>query len=653
MPRTRCDVLLTNAIVLTMDERFSIHEGGAVAVHEGAVVAVGDISAEFEADEIIDCQGRVVMPGLVNAHTHAPMALLRGLADDLRLDVWLMGYMMPVEREFVRPDFVALGTKLACAEMIRSGTTSFADMYYFEETVAEAAAGAGMRAMCAQTVLKFPAPDAASYEDSLARARDFIRRWKGHRLIVPAVAPHAPYTCTAEILRACADLASEFDVPLHTHIAETALEVEQSNREHGMTVVPWIRRQRLFDARVLAAHCVHVDQGEMRTLKDAGAGVAHNPTSNLKLGSGVAPVSRMLEVGLAVGIGTDGAASNNDLDMFEEMRLAALLAKGIANDPTALQARDAVALATRHGARAMHLGSVTGSLEAGKRADLIVIDLDRLHNVPRFRRDPSAVYSQLVYAAKSTDVVDVMCDGRWLMRDRRLLTLDEQSLQVDARDMARRIDVFLIQREQSVLQKLIAIGGAAEQESFEVQVKARLSSPDAALRALASDAITVIRAVHYHQYDTYFFFDDPAEGSLRYREDEFLDDQDQVLSARARLTLTGPSREAAFGSVLLFRSRFFAPATHSPRFYREYFKPARERDVEKDRRRWLVAFRGVQFYVHVDHLVSPHAGAYFLEVKSRTWSRRDAQDKAAIITELLELLGARADEAIEEGYVAL
>jgi 5-methylthioadenosine/S-adenosylhomocysteine deaminase len=257
-----------------------------------------------------------------------------------------------------------------------------------------------------------------------------------------------------------------------------------------------------------------------------------------------------------------------------------------------------------------------------------------------------------VYAAKATDVVDVMCNGRWLMRDRRLLTLDEAGLRSAARDVARRIDTFLIEREQSVLQKLIAIGGVAEQESFEVQVKARLASADAVERALAGDEITVIRATHYHQYDTYFYFDDPAQGRLRYREDEVLDEQDSVVSARARLTLTGPSREASFGSVLLFRSRFFAPATHSPRFYREYFKPAREREVEKDRRRWLVAYRGVQFYVHVDRLLNPGAGD-FLEVKSRTWSRRDAQDKAAVITEFLVHLGAQPEDAIEADYVEL
>jgi 5-methylthioadenosine/S-adenosylhomocysteine deaminase len=651
--RSPCDLLLVNAHVLTMDERYTVYAPGSIAVRAGEILGVGDIEGQYEPFETVDCLGRVVLPGLVNAHTHAPMTLVRGLADDLRLDVWLMGYMMPVEREFVRPDFVSLGTRLACAEMIRSGTTCFADMYYFEEAVAEATSAAGLRAVCAQTVLKYPSPDAASFEDALTRAREFIGAWKGHPLIVPAVAPHAPYTCTTEILRACAELACEFDVPLHTHLAETALEVEQSRREHGMPVVPWVKKQRLFDARVLAAHCVHVDEGELRVLKDAGAGIAHNPTSNLKLGSGVAPVAKMLELGASVGIGTDGTASNNDLDMFEEMRLAALLAKGINGDPTALPARQALAMATRIGARAVHLGGITGSLEPGKRADLIVVDLQQAHHVPRFARDPNAVYAQLVYAGKASDVVDVMCNGRWLMRERRLLTLDEDALRSAAADLARRIDAFLIRREQSVLQKLIAIGGAAEQESFEVQVKAHLDSVETVFAALASEDITVIRAVRYHQYDTYFFFDDPSQGRLRYREDESVDERNAVKSARARLTHTGLSHEAAFGAVLLFRSRFFAPATHSPRFYREYFKPQRERDIEKDRRRWLVGYRGVEFYVHVDRLLKPAIDGCFLEVKSRTWSRRDAQDKAAVIVDLLERLGARKEQTIQADYVEL
>jgi 5-methylthioadenosine/S-adenosylhomocysteine deaminase len=651
-----CDVRLTNATILTMDARFSVHRSASLAIVGDTIVAVGAAADEFvpaETGATIDCRGRVVMPGLVNAHTHVPMTLLRGLADDLRLDVWLMGYMMPVEREFVSPDFVRLGTQLGCAEMIRSGITCFADMYYFEEAIAEATAHAGLRALCTQTVLRFPTPDATSYEDSLARARDFIERWRGHDLIVPGPAPHAPYTCNAEILRACAELAVEFDVPLHTHLAETALEVDESRRTHGMPVVPWVKKQGLLDAKVLAAHCVHVDEGEMRALKNANAGVAHNPTSNLKLGAGVAPVSRMRELGLDVGIGTDGPASNNDLDMFEEMRLAALLAKGTTGDPTALPARDALAMATSIGARALHLDRLTGSLEPGKRADLIVVDLDRLHNVPAFDRDPNGVYAQIVYAAKSTDVSDVMCNGRWLMRDRALLTLDEEALRAAAREAARRVDVFLTSREVNVLQKLVAVGGAIEQESFEVQVKARVASEGPVLAVLQSEALTMIRASHYHQYDTYWSFDDPDQGWLRYREDEFLDKDGQVSGARSRLTLTGRTREEEFGAVLLSRSRYLAPATQSTRFYREYFRPAAEHVVEKDRRRWQVVYRGVEFYVHLDRLVNPARDGWFVEIKSRTWSRRDAQDKASVITELLALFGMAPDDTISDGYVDL
>jgi 5-methylthioadenosine/S-adenosylhomocysteine deaminase len=401
---------------------------------------------------------------------------------------------------------------------------------------------------------------------------------------------------------------------------------------------------------VLAAHCVHVDEGEMRTLRNARAGVAHNPTSNLKLGSGIAPVMKMLETGLPVGIGTDGAASNNDLDMFEEVRLAALLAKGTSGDPTALPARQALLMATRLGAHALHMGHVTGSVEPGKRADLILVDLSPVHNVPGFTRDPQSIYSQIVYAAKASDVTDVMCNGRWLMRDRRLLTLDEDALRQAAREYATRIDRFLIAREGSVLQKLVAIGGAVEEESFEVQVKARVASASPVVAALESNDFTIVRAVRYHQYDAWFFFDDATQGRLRYREDEFLDDKGAVTNVRARLTLAGPTREARFGTVLLSRSRYLAPATHSRRFYREYFKPAEERDVEKLRRRWLVLYDGVEFYVHLDELLAPRVEGYFLEVKSRTWSRRDAQDKAAIITELLERFGATPDDTLSEGY---
>ncbi len=653
---TPCDLLLTNALVLTMDEAFTQYKSGAVAISGSKIVGVGpdaELRAAFTPASTVDCGGKVVLPGLVNAHTHAAMTLQRGLADDRRLDVWLMGYMMPVEKEFVRPDFVRLGTQLACAEMIRSGVTAFADMFYYEEDVAKAAADAGMRALCGQTVLKFPAPDAGSYEDSLAMARDFIARWKGHELIVPAPAPHAPYTTTPEILRACTDLALEFDVPLHIHISETALEVENSRKEHGMPVVPWIKKQGLLEAKVLAAHCVHIDEGEMRSLLHAGAGVAHNPSSNLKLASGVAPVAKMLNTGLNVGIGTDGPASNNDLNMFEEVRLAAFLAKGTTGDPTAVPAKQALALATRQGAKAMHIGHLTGSLEVGKAADLILVDLNRLHNLPAFTHDPDAVYSRLVYAASAHDVTDVMCHGRWLMRAGVLQTLNEADLLRAAEAYAEKIDHFLIEREGSVLQKLIAIGGAVQEESFEVQVKAQIDDDAHVLEVMASKAVTVIRTRHYHQYDTYFFFDDPRQGRLRYREDETVTERGQAGGVRARLTLTEPAPEGAFEAVVLSRARFWAPATYSLRFYREYFNPSTEVAVEKDRRRWLVAFHGVEFFVNLDRLIHPQRNGLFIEIKARTWSRRDAREKAAIIRELLTVFGATDAQIVDAEYVEL
>lgn len=652
----QADILLVNATVLTMDEQMTCYERGAVAIEKDHLLAVGnesEVVAEYAAPQVVDCGGKVLMPGLINAHTHVPMTLLRGLADDLRLDVWLMGYMMPVEREFVSPEFVRLGTQLACAELIRSGVTCFADMYYFEEEVAKATAEAGLRAVCSQTVLKFPAPDAGSYEDALARAREFIQGWKGHPLIVPSVAPHAPYTCTPEILRATAELAAEFDVPLHTHLAETALEVETMRREQGMPVIPYVKKQGLFGAHVLAAHCVHVDEGEMRTMLHAGAGVAHNPSSNLKLASGFAPVAKMLEVGLNVGIGTDGAASNNDLDMFEEIRLAAFIAKASSGDPTSLPAAQALTLATRLGAQALFLGSLTGSLEVGKRADLILIDLSPLHNSPRFRRDENGPYAQIVYAAKACDVTDVMVNGRWLMRHRQLLTLDETSLVQAAQEYARRIDAFLIERERSVYSKLVALGGSQEEESYEVQLKVAIAEAEGVLAALHRPEIEIVRHKHYHQHDVYFHFADPNQGRLRYREDELIDARGEIQSVRARLTLIGPAREAEFGQqVVLSRIRYFAPATNSLRFYREYFKPASEVPIDKDRLRWLVRYQGTEFYVNLDRVENPPLG-YYLEIKSRTWSRKDAERKAQLAVQLLRLLGGTPQAAIRQDYVEL
>jgi 5-methylthioadenosine/S-adenosylhomocysteine deaminase len=650
------DLLLINAIVLTMDEEMHQYDPGAVAVKKDSILAVGpeaEIRKLYTAGQVVDCRGRVLMPGLVNAHTHVPMTLMRGLADDLRLDVWLQGYIWPVEREFVSPDFVRLGTQLACAELIRSGVTCFADMYFFEENVAKATAEAGLRAVCGQTVLKFPAPDAVSFEDSLAAAREFIERWKGHTLITPSVSPHAYYTCTPEILRATAQLAVEFDVPLHTHISETFLEVENMRRDNGMPVVPYLKKQGLFDAKVLAAHCTHIDEGEMRTLLHAGAGVAHNPSSNLKLASGFAPVQKMLNVGLDVGIGTDGPASNNDLDMFEEVRLAAFVAKTVSNDPTALPAATALQMATRLGARALHLGPVTGSLELGKRADLILVDISPLHNSPRFRRDADNIYSQLVYAGKATDVTDVMVNGKWLMQNRKLLTLKEKELKRFAQEYARKIDIFLTAREQSVFSKLIALGGSAEEESFEVQVKVKLEDPAPVLKALKKTGISILVKKHYHQHDIYFTFTDPDQGWLRYREDEMIDEKEKITGVRGRLTLIGPSREGDFAhDVLLSRIRYFAPAANSLRFYREYFKPAGEIAVDKDRLRWLVRYKDEEFFINLDRVEVPDLG-YYLEIKSRTWSRRDAEEKADCSSELILLLGGALENTITLDYVEI
>lgn len=646
------DLLLTNAWVLTMDSALNQYEHGAIAITGDSILAVGpeiDILARFSAPQRIDCQGKILMPGLINAHTHVPMTLLRGLADDLRLDVWLMGYMMPVEREFVSPEFVRLGTQLACAEMIRSGITCFADMYYFEEDIAKATAEIGMRAVCAQTVLKFPSPDARSYEESLALARAFIQRWKGHALIVPAVAPHAPYTCTEEILQATAALAIEFDVPLHTHLAETALEVENMRIEHGVPVIPYVRRHHLLDAKLIAAHCVHIDEGEMRTLLHAHAGVAHNPSSNLKLASGIAPIWRMLELGMNVGIGTDGPASNNDLDMFEEVRLAALLAKGGTGDPTALPAQTALCMATRIGAQALHLGEITGSLEVGKRADLILVDVSQLHNSPRFQRDPMARYAQIVYASKSSDVTDVMVNGQWLMRERVLTTLDESELIQNAQAYAQRIDRFLIQREESILSKLIAIGGTMEQESFEIQIKLRISDNLPILTALLQPDLEIVRRRRYREYDTYFSFDDPQQGLLRYREDHFINENGEISTVRSRLTLIGKREQTSPHAVLLSRSNYFAPAIHSLRFYREYFKPIAQREIEKDRLRFLVRYQDTEFFINIDTIQKPALGM-FLEIKSRTWSRQDADHKAALAKELIERLGAIPSETTSLDY---
>lgn len=651
------DFIIRDGTVVTMDSEFRIIHDGAVAVKGARIVAVGtsaNISAQYTAPEVISCPGQYILPGLVNAHTHVPMTLLRGLADDLRLDVWLMGYMMPTEREFVNPEFCRLGAKLACAEFIHGGVTAFADMYYYEADVAAAVAEAGLRGVLGQTILKFPAPDADTYEDSLAYARRFIQDWRNHPLITPAVAPHAPYSSTKDLLQKAAELAKEFDVPVLIHIAETRQEVQDNLEQYDMTVLPWVESTGLLEAKVLAAHCVHVNTAELHTLRHYDTTVAHCPTSNLKLASGIAPVQQMLEHDITVGIGTDGPASNNVLDMFQEIKLAAILAKTAVNDPTALPARQALLMATRQGAEALYLGDVTGSLEAGKLADLLIMDVDTTHNSPQFERDPNAVYSRIVYAAKSTDVTHVMCNGRWLMRDRRLLTLDEDALKREAADYAARVDAFLAAREGNILSKLLAIGGLERGESFEVQTKAVLRDDSAVDRLLKHPDVQILKMNHYRQYDTYFLFDDPDKGRVRYREDDLIDDKGQVASVRARLTFTMPTKEKEFNStVLLSHSRFIADADRPLRFYREYFQPTSERELQKDRYRWHILYQGVLFYVNVDRVLKPDLPDTFIEIKTRTWSSSDADNKAQRIQDMLEILGIQPEDIITAEYLEM
>jgi 5-methylthioadenosine/S-adenosylhomocysteine deaminase len=650
------DVILTNGLVVTMNALGDLIPQGAVAIRGRDILAVGpaeEIQSTWEALEIVDCESAAILPGLINAHTHVPMSLLRGLADDLRLDVWLFGYMLPVEREFVSPEFCRWGTLLSCAEMIRSGVTCFADMYYYEHEVAQAVAQAGMRAICAETVMKWPTPDAESYDHGLALCREFIELWKDHPLVVPAVGPHAPETTTPELLEGAARLASEYDVPLVIHIAETAGGVEETHNLYGLSPVEVLERHGLLEGRVLAAHCVHISERERSILAKWGVGVAHNPTSNLKLASGLADVVGMLRAGIALGIGTDGQASNNDQDMFQELHLAALLPKGITLNPTAVPARQAFAMATIDGARALGLEESIGSLEAGKRADIAVLELNCVHNVPRFDLSPDNTYSQLVYAAKSHDVQHVMIDGRWVMRDRVLLTVDEAQVRAEAQRIATQVGAFIARREQSLVDKLVALGTLHWTETYEVQVKVWVPDEEMlAERLLACSEVMVIKPSERKQYDTYFLFDDPEVGIVRYREDYLLDRGLEV-KPLYNLTLRGPAKEREFAdSVLLSRSRFTADADRSLRFYREYFQPQEEKRVDKIRRRWRIKYKGVDLAANLDRLIRPPSDNVYLELKARTWSKQDALQKAEMISELLDVLGVDKSGLVQDEYVS-
>lgn len=435
------DLVVRGGTVVTMDERGSVIEDGAVAVNGGRIVALGkraDIDKNYAGRETIEARGRIVMPGLINGHTHVPMTLFRGLADDLDLNEWLTKYIFPAEAKNVTEDFVRVGTRLGLAEMIRGGTTTYCDMYYFEDAIADETAKAGVRGVLGETVIDFPVADNKTFAEGLAYSEKFIEKWRGHALITPAIAPHAPYTVSEEHLKAVRDLANRLKATIVTHVAETRKEVEDVTRDHGASPVAYLARIGFLDDRVIAAHTVHLTTDEIELLKRLGVGAVHNPQSNMKLASGVARVPEMLKAGVALGLGTDGAASNNDLSMWEEMDTAAKLHKLTANDPRVLPAREVLEMATIRGARALHLEGETGSLERGKRADLIVVDMDDLSQTPMYN-----IYSHLVYATKAGDVRTVVIEGRVVMRDRRLLTLDEEAVKRDARAYRVRISQSL------------------------------------------------------------------------------------------------------------------------------------------------------------------------------------------------------------------
>ncbi len=413
--------LLVTGTVITMDPDYTVYEPGYVAISDDTIVAVGPLAqdSDYPAARRLDAAGSLILPGLINGHQHAAMSLMRGMADDLRLMDWLYNYMFPAEKENVDPEFVYWGTLLSAAEMLASGTTTYADMYYFEDQVARATAEAGMRAVLGQTIIGFPAPDHASPDEALSYTEEFIRRWKDHSLVIPAVAPHAPYTCSREVLLACKELADRYDVPLLIHLAETENEVQQLVKETGFRPTQYLEEIGFLSERLIAAHVVWAQPHELDLLKLRGVGVVHNPESNMKLASGVAPVVQMLGKEMQLGLGTDGPVSNNNLDLFQEMDTMAKLHKVDSGDPTALSARQALTIATRGGAAALGLEDQIGSLEPGKRADLILVKLDSPAAFPLYD-----FYSTLVYSLNGSSVHTVIVNGRVIIEDRRFLHLN-------------------------------------------------------------------------------------------------------------------------------------------------------------------------------------------------------------------------------------
>ena len=439
----KVDLLVNGGTIVTMDPQGRIIPDGAIAVRGERIVDLGpaaEIRRKYAPGRSIQAHGNLILPGLINTHNHAPMVLFRGIADDLKLMDWLQNYIFPAEAKNVSGEFVEWGTLLACLEMIRSGTTTYTDMYYFEDRVADATARSGMRGVLGETILQLPVADNKTPEDGLAYAEKFIKRWKSHPLIVPAVAPHAPYTNSGETLKACKALADKYGVPMIIHVSETQDEVSRIKERYGTTSTQWLEQLGVLGSNVLFAHAVWVTEEDMAIMKKRGVTVSHNPESNMKLASGTAPVARMLALGIPVGLGTDGAASNNNLDMFEAMDFAAKLHKLVSMDPTVLPARDVVEMATIGGARALRMDKDVGSLESGKKADLILVDTGSAHALPLYN-----VYSQLVYDLKGSDVQTSVINGKVVMLEGRVLTLDDEAIKLKAREYQTRIQASVKQ----------------------------------------------------------------------------------------------------------------------------------------------------------------------------------------------------------------
>lgn len=436
--QTQVDAIWSARWVVTMDAQRRAIENGAVAVRGDHIVDVGsraDIDRRYRASQRLDRADAILAPGLINTHTHAAMSLFRGIADDMNLQDWLRNFIFPAEAKNVDREFVRWGTRLAALEMALSGTTTYADMYYFEDTVAEVTKQAGLRGMLGQTVIGFPAPDFKTPQASLAATERFFKQYANDPLIIPAVAPHAIYTVPNAVLQATRALANRYQKPLVIHLSETQTENDEALAKRKMTPTAALESLGILSGWTLAAHGVWLSDADMAILKRRDTGLAHNPSSNMKLASGVAPVGKILGLGIAMGLGTDGVAgSNNDHNMFEEMDLAAKLQKVTTGNPRALPATQAFEMATITGARALHMDKLIGSLEKDKRADMIVISIAGPHAVPLY-----SVYSQLVYALKGSDVTDVMVNGKTIVRDRRMLTLDSSAVLAKAAEYRERI----------------------------------------------------------------------------------------------------------------------------------------------------------------------------------------------------------------------